>query len=97
MAKVKITLVRSPIGAPWRQRRTVEGLGLRKLNHSVVQPANMQILGMVRKVSHMLHIEEVADEAPATPAPALEAAAEEAPAKKPTTRRAPAKKAEANQ
>jgi len=63
MAKVKITLVKSPISCPWRQKRTVEGLGLRKLNHSVVQPANLQILGMVRKVSHLVHIEEAPEEA----------------------------------
>jgi large subunit ribosomal protein L30 len=65
MSKVKITLVRSPIGRSLSQRRTVEGLGLRKLNQSVVQPANMQILGMVRKVSHLVDIEEVPDEAEA--------------------------------
>jgi len=63
MAKVKITLTRSPIGRPLTQRRTVEGLGLRKMNQTVVQPANMQILGMVRKVSHLVTIEEVPDEA----------------------------------
>lgn len=63
MAKVKITLVRSPISCPWRQRRTVEGLGLRKLNHSVIQPANLAVLGMVRKVAHLVHIEEVPEEA----------------------------------
>jgi large subunit ribosomal protein L30 len=65
MAKVKITLVRSTIGCPQPQRRTVQGLGLRKLNHSVVQPANMQILGMVRKISHLVRIEEVSEEAQA--------------------------------
>lgn len=63
MAKVKITLVRSPIGAPWRQRRTVAGLGLRKLSHSVIQPANLQVLGMVQKIAHLVHIEEVPEEA----------------------------------
>ena len=63
MPKVKITLVRSPIGSPEVHRRTVQSLGLRKLNHSVVQPANLQILGMVRKVSHLVSIEEVPDEA----------------------------------
>jgi large subunit ribosomal protein L30 len=61
MAKVKITLVRSPISRPLTQRRTVEALGLRKLNHSVVQPANLQILGMVRKIAHLVSIEEVAE------------------------------------
>ena len=63
MAQVKITLVRSTIGRPQDQKRTVAGLGLRKLNHSVVQPANAAILGMVRKVAHLVHIEEVPDEA----------------------------------
>jgi large subunit ribosomal protein L30 len=63
MPKVKITLVRSPIGAPERHKRTVQGLGLRKLNHSVIQEATMPILGMVRQVSHLVKIEEVADEA----------------------------------
>ena len=58
-SQLKITLVRSPIGAPWRQRRTVTALGLRKLNHSVLQPANLQILGMVRHVSHLVDVEEV--------------------------------------
>jgi large subunit ribosomal protein L30 len=59
MSKVKVTLVRSPIGAPQDQRRTVEGLGLRKLNHSKVHDATLPILGMVRKVQHLVHIEEV--------------------------------------
>jgi large subunit ribosomal protein L30 len=63
MAMVKITLVRSPIGFSLKQKRTVEGLGLRKLNHSVVQPANLQILGMVRKVTHLVTVEEVPEEA----------------------------------
>ncbi len=63
MAKVKITLVRSPIGRSITQKRTVEGLGLGKLNSSVVQPANMQILGMVRKVKHLVQIEELPEEA----------------------------------
>ncbi|MFN3648628.1 MAG: 50S ribosomal protein L30 [Armatimonadota bacterium] len=63
MPKVKITLVRSPIGSPERQRRTVEGLGLGRVNSSVIQPANLQILGMIRKVAHLVHIEEVAEEA----------------------------------
>lgn len=62
MARVKITLVKSPIGRSESQKRTVEGLGLRRLNHSVVQPANLSILGMVRKISHLVQIEEVADE-----------------------------------
>ena len=61
MPNVKITLVRSPIGAPLVQKRTVQGLGLRRMNQTVVQPANLQILGMVRKVAHLVHIEEIDD------------------------------------
>lgn len=61
MAKVKVTLVKSPIGAPEVQKRTVEGLGLRKLNHSKVHEASLPVLGMIRKVSHLVHIEEVAE------------------------------------
>ena len=60
---VKITLVRSPIGKPERQRKTVESLGLRKLHHSVVKPATPQLLGMVRKVAHLLEVEEANEEA----------------------------------
>ncbi len=61
--RIKITLVRSPIGSPEKHRRTLESLGLRKLNHSVVQPANLPILGMVRKVMHLVKIEEIPEEA----------------------------------
>jgi len=62
MGKVKITLVKSPIGAPEPQKRTVAGLGLHRLNQSVVQPANLQILGMVQKVPHLVRIEELPEE-----------------------------------
>jgi large subunit ribosomal protein L30 len=62
MAKIRITLIKSPIGAPLTQKRTVAGLGLRKLNHSVVQSASLSVLGMVRKVAHLVSIEEVAAE-----------------------------------
>jgi large subunit ribosomal protein L30 len=63
MAKVKITLVRSLISCPDVQRRTVHGLGLRKINQSVIQTASLPILGMVRKVSHLVKIEELPEEA----------------------------------
>jgi large subunit ribosomal protein L30 len=62
-SRLRITLVRSPIGCHWRQRRTVQALGLRKLNHSVLQPANLQILGMVRRIPHLVRVEEVAEDA----------------------------------
>ncbi|MCS6949451.1 MAG: 50S ribosomal protein L30 [bacterium] len=70
---LKITLVRSPIGYNKRQKRTVEALGLRRLNHSVIKPDNPAIRGMVRKISHLVSVEEVADEPVAQEATAQEA------------------------
>lgn len=60
---LKITLVRSPIGYSKRQKRTVEALGLRRLNQSVLKPDNPAIRGMVRKISHLVTVEEVAENA----------------------------------
>ncbi|GIV18587.1 MAG: 50S ribosomal protein L30 [Armatimonadota bacterium] len=60
---LKITLVRSPIGYSQRQKRTVEALGLRRLHQSVLKPDNPAIRGMVRKISHLVTVEEVADNA----------------------------------
>lgn len=56
---VRITLVRSLIGYPAGQRRVAEGLGLRKLNSSVVRRKSPEIMGMVRKIGHVLKVEEV--------------------------------------
>jgi large subunit ribosomal protein L30 len=56
--KIKITLIRSPIGSPKKLRATVEGLGLRKMHQTVVQPNNAPIRGMIKKVPHLLAIEE---------------------------------------
>lgn len=58
MAKVKVTLVRSLIGRPEDQRATVKALGLGKTNSSVTHEGTPQILGMVRKVSHLVKVEE---------------------------------------
>jgi large subunit ribosomal protein L30 len=58
MAQIKITQVRSTINRPARQLRTMEALGLRKINHSVVHTANPQIIGMVKQVSHLVKVEE---------------------------------------
>jgi len=60
---LKITLVRSPIGYSKRQKRTVEALGLRRLHQSVLKPDNPAIRGMVRKISHLVTVEEVTDNA----------------------------------
>ncbi len=58
MKKIKITQVKSVIDRPERQKRTMEALGLRKLNSSVEVKATAQILGMVRKVTHLVKVEE---------------------------------------
>ncbi len=58
MKKIKITLVKSPIDRPERQKQTLKALGLNKLNASREVEATPQILGMVRKVEHMLTVAE---------------------------------------
>ncbi len=57
--KVKITLVRSPLGRKPNQRRTVEALGLRKIRQSVVKELNDPIQGMINTVAHLVSVEEV--------------------------------------
>ena len=56
-SKLKITLVRSTIHRTETQKRTVRGLGLFKLNHSVVLEDTDSIRGMVRKVQHLVTVE----------------------------------------
>ena len=57
--KLKITLVKSPIGAIPKQRATVEALGLKKLNKSVEVTNNDAVKGMVWHVRHLVKVEEV--------------------------------------
>lgn len=59
MANLKITLVKSTIGALDDQQATVKALGLKKTNSSVVQPDNAAIRGMIFKVKHLVKVEEV--------------------------------------
>lgn len=59
MAKLEITLVRSLIGRPETQRATVNTLGLRKLNQTVVHNDNAAIRGMVNKVNHLVSVKEI--------------------------------------
>ncbi len=59
MAKLKITQVKSSIGATKRQKATLAALGLRKLNQTVEHEATPQIIGMTQKMRHLLSIEEV--------------------------------------
>ena len=56
MKKIKIKQVRSKIGRPKDQRRTLDALGLHKINAIVEHNATPQILGMVKKVSHLVTI-----------------------------------------
>ena len=60
MAKLKITQVKSVIGRPERQKRTVLALGISRLGLSSVHEATPQILGMIAKVKHLVKVEEVA-------------------------------------
>ena len=57
MREIEITLVKSTIDRPEVQKKTVRALGLNKLNSKVVQNETPQILGMIRKVSHLVKIE----------------------------------------
>ncbi|RZK53367.1 MAG: 50S ribosomal protein L30 [Pedobacter sp.] len=59
MAKIKITQVKSVIDRSERQKRTMQALGLTKLNQSVEVEANGAIIGMVRKVNHLVAIESI--------------------------------------
>ncbi len=60
MKKVRITLVKSPIDRSERQKLTVQALGLNKTNSSKEVEATPQIWGMIRKVTHLLKVEELA-------------------------------------
>ena len=59
MADLKITLVKSTIGAVHKHKKTVEALGLKKLNKTVVLPDNAATRGMVKQVSLLVKVEEV--------------------------------------
>ena len=59
MAKIKITQIKSIIDRSERQKRTMQALGLKKMNQSVEVEANAAIIGMVRKVNHLVAIDTV--------------------------------------
>ncbi|MDE3125587.1 MAG: 50S ribosomal protein L30 [Bacteroidota bacterium] len=59
MKKIKVTQIKSGIDRSERQKKTLEALGLNKLNASREIEATPQILGMVNKVSHLVKVEEV--------------------------------------
>ncbi len=56
---IRITLVRSLIGYPRNQRETARGLGLRKINSTVIRSDCPEIRGMVNKISHLVKVEEI--------------------------------------
>ena len=57
--KLKITIVKSPIGAIPKQRATVEALGLKKLQKTVELPDNAAVRGMIQNVRHLVKVEEI--------------------------------------
>lgn len=56
MAQIKITQTKSRIGAPAVQKRTLDALGLKKMNHVVVHEDNPSVMGMVNKVRHLVEV-----------------------------------------
>ena len=59
MADLKITLVKSTIGAVPKHKKTVEALGLKKTGKTVVLPDNAATRGIVKQVQHLVKVEEV--------------------------------------
>jgi large subunit ribosomal protein L30 len=58
-AQLKITQVRSTVGARWKQRESLRTLGLRKIRQSVVRDDNAQNRGLIAVVNHLVTVEEV--------------------------------------
>jgi len=56
---LKVTLVKSPIGAVPKHKATVEALGLKKLHKSVEMPDNEAVRGMIWQVKHLVKVEEI--------------------------------------
>lgn len=59
MAKLKVTQVKSAIDRSKKQKDTLRALGLRKINHSVEHEATPQVVGMIKKVEHLVKVDEV--------------------------------------
>ena len=57
MSKIKIKQIRSRIGRPRDQKRTLDALGLRKINQIVTHDSTPQILGMIKKIKHLVIVE----------------------------------------
>jgi large subunit ribosomal protein L30 len=59
MAEIRITQVRSTIGARWKQRESLRTLGLRRIRHTVVREDSPQTRGLIAAVRHLVEVEEV--------------------------------------
>ncbi len=59
MAKIRITQLKSPIGTKPHQRATLKALGLRRIRHQVIQDDSAVIVGMIKKVDHLVSVEPV--------------------------------------
>lgn len=59
MARLKVTQIRSEIGAKRNQRESLRSLGLKRINDVVVKEDRPEIRGMIFKVSHLVRVEEV--------------------------------------
>jgi large subunit ribosomal protein L30 len=59
MTKIRIIQVKSRIGSTDRQKKTLDALGLRKMNNPVIKEATPQVKGMVSKVAHLVKVEEI--------------------------------------
>lgn len=59
MEKIQITQIKSRINAPKVQKETLDALGLHKMNHSVVKDKTPDIMGMVKKVHHLVKVTEL--------------------------------------
>jgi|TARA_B110000263_G_C15113894_1_gene421133 large subunit ribosomal protein L30 len=59
MAKISVTWKKSTIGYSHRQRKVIESLGLRKLNHTVEHEDTPSIIGMIKKVNHLVEVKEL--------------------------------------
>jgi large subunit ribosomal protein L30 len=58
MGKVRVTKLKSAINRPAKQKATLTALGLRKINQVVEHEATPQVMGMIKKVSHLVKVEE---------------------------------------
>jgi large subunit ribosomal protein L30 len=94
MSSLRVTQVRSTIGAKPKQRQTLRALGLRKPHDTAELPDRPEIRGMVASIPHLVRVETGAEQAakPAAAVPEEATTAEAAPAKKAPAKKAPAKK-----